>query len=57
MDVLRRENKHSQSHKQLKLKPTSKSGAFLNTDGVLIIALSTVGDYIKRCDPHASEVD
>lgn len=44
------EKKHSQSHKQLKLKFTSKSGAFLNPNSVLIIALSSLVNYIKRCD-------
>lgn len=50
MHVLRGEKKRSQRDKQLKLKSTSKSGAFLNPNSVLIIALSTVVNYIKRCD-------
>lgn len=49
MHVLRGDKKHSQRHKQLKLKSTSKSGAFLNP-GALIIALPAAVNYMKRCD-------
>lgn len=50
--------KQSQSREQLKLRPTSKCGDFLNPGTVLIIALSTVVNYIKRCDlMHARSIN